>query len=255
MKRSLAFAAVLLCSALPTEAAAAETATDFPIWIELDKPQRVTVVIEDAAGRRVRNLVAETQLPAGRNRLSWDGFDDGNRHAGGDLIRQRVAPGTYRARGLSHDGIKIIHEFTANSGGNPPWPTKEKTGAWLADHSMPMSALFLPAGSGSPHGSGRSQVLLSALVAEAGAPFVWVGTDGTTYQRNLVFGWDGAIALARDAGNKVREDVYAYGIIASERTGCPRPRCAWAGAPICSASSKIARGQTIYNLFTDAHTF
>ena len=50
MKRSLAFAAVLLCSALPAEAAAAETATDFPIWIELDKPQRVTVVIEDAAG-------------------------------------------------------------------------------------------------------------------------------------------------------------------------------------------------------------
>ena len=46
MKRSLAFAAVLLCSALPTEAAAAETATDFPIWIELDKPQLVTVVIE-----------------------------------------------------------------------------------------------------------------------------------------------------------------------------------------------------------------
>ena len=216
--RSLALAFALICSALPTTVAAAASTTDFPIWIELDKPQLVTVVIEDAAGQRVRNLVAETQLPAGRNRLSWDGFDDGQRNAGGDLIRQRVAPGTYRARGLSHDGIKIIYEFTAYSGGNPAWPTKEHTGGWLADHSMPMSALFLPAGSGSPYGEGKSQVLLSALVAEAGAPFVWVSTDGTTYQRNSVFGWDGAIALARDAGTKGRDDVYAYGIIAGEKS-------------------------------------
>ena len=209
--RSLIFLSVIFLSSIGV-------AADFPIWIELDKPQLVTVVIEDAAGQRVRNLVAETQLPAGRNRLSWDGFDDGQRDAGGDLIRQRVAPGTYRARGLSHDGIKTIYEFTANSGGNPPWPTKEKTGGWLADHSVAMSALFLPAGSGSPHGGGKSQVLLSALIAEAGAPFVWVGTDCTTYHRNSVFDWDGAIALARDAGTKVREDVYAYGIMAGEKS-------------------------------------
>ena len=81
-----------------------------------------------------------------------------------------------------------------------------------------MSALFLPADSGSPHGGGKSQVLLSALVAEAGAPFVWVGTDGSTYQRSSVFGWDGAISLARDAGTKSRDDVYAYGIIAGEKS-------------------------------------
>ena len=205
-------------SALPTKAAAAEATKDFPIWIELDKPQLVTVVIEDAAGQRVRNLVAEMQLPAGRNRLSWDGFDDGKRNADGDLIRKRVAPGSYRARGLSHDGIQTIHEFTAHSGGNPGWPNKEHTGGWLADHSAPMSAVFLPAGSGSPHGGGKSQLLLSALVAEAGSPLVWVGTDGITYHRKSLFGWDGAISLTRDGGTKGRDDVYAYGIIAGEKS-------------------------------------
>jgi len=215
--RSLALASLLICSGLVSEVAAAEITTDFPIWVELDKPQRVTVVIEDAAGQRVRNLVAEMQLPAGRNRLSWDGFDDGERNADGDLVRKRVAPGTYRARGLSHDGIKTVYEFTAYSGGHPAWPNKERTGGWLADHSAPMSALFLPADSGSPHGGGKSQVLLSALIAEAGAPFVWVGTDGSTYQRSSVFGWDGAISLARDAGTKGRDDVYAYGIMAREK--------------------------------------
>ncbi len=218
MKRSLALASVLICPFLPTQSAAAEATSDFPIWIELEKPQMVTVVIEDAAGQRVRNLVAEMQLPAGRNRLSWDGFDDGERNADGDLIRKRVAPGTFRARGLSHDGIQTIYELTAYSGGSPGWPTKDHKGGWLADHSPPMSALFLPAGSGSPHGGGTSQVLLSALVAEAGSPLVWVGTDGTTYHRKSLFGWDGAISLARDAGNKGRDDVYAYGIIAAEES-------------------------------------
>ena len=47
--RSLALAAVLICSARPTTAAAAASTTDFPVWIELDKPQLVTIVIEDAA--------------------------------------------------------------------------------------------------------------------------------------------------------------------------------------------------------------
>lgn len=54
--RSLALAAVLIGSTLPTKAAAPEPPTDFPIWIESDKLQRVTVVIEDAGGQRVRNL-------------------------------------------------------------------------------------------------------------------------------------------------------------------------------------------------------
>ncbi len=214
--RILALAFFLFCSALPTTVSAAEVATDFPIWVELDKPHVVTVVIEDEAGLRVRNLVADMQLPSGRNRLSWDGFDDGKRTAEGDLIRQRVAPGTYRARGLTHDGIKTVYEFTAYSGGNPAWPNQEHTGGWLADHSPPMSALFLPPGCGSPHGGGKSQILLSALVAEAGSPFVWVGTDGSTFHRKSVFGWDGAISLARDVGTKGRDDVYAYGIMAHE---------------------------------------
>ena len=190
---------------------------DFPIWVELDKPQLVTVVIEDAAGLRVRNLVAEMQLPAGKNRLSWDGYDDGKRNAGGDLVRQRVKPGSYRARGLSHDGLTLTYEFTVYSGGNPPWPTKDFTGGWLADHSCPLGAVFLPAKSGSPYGAGAPQVLLTSLVAEAGSPLVWVGLDGQTLQRRHVWGWDGAIAAARDAGSKASPDIYAYLVMAWDK--------------------------------------
>jgi hypothetical protein len=207
--------------------AASEAATDFPIWIELDKPQLVTVVIEDAAGNRVRNLVGEMPLPAGKSRLSWDGYDDGvqetpfrQRHdqkPSGDLTRTRVKPGTYRARGLVHDGIEVTYEFTAYSGGNPPWPTKELTGAWMADHSCPLGAVFLPAGSGSPYGEGKAQVLLTSLIAEAGGPLVWVDLDGKTLHRRQLWGWSGANAAAYDAGTKAVPEYYAYLTLGGEK--------------------------------------
>jgi hypothetical protein len=52
-------------------------------------------------GIRVRNLLAETQLPAGDNEFVWDGYDDGVRNADGDILRTRVPPGTYTVRGLT----------------------------------------------------------------------------------------------------------------------------------------------------------
>ena len=61
--RSLGLTSVLICSAFPDKVAGSESTTDLPIWIELDKPQLVTVVIEDAAGQRVRNLVADRSHP------------------------------------------------------------------------------------------------------------------------------------------------------------------------------------------------
>jgi hypothetical protein len=39
----------------------------------------MTLVIEDAMGRRVRNLVSETPFPAGANTVYWDGLDENGR--------------------------------------------------------------------------------------------------------------------------------------------------------------------------------
>jgi hypothetical protein len=217
--RSLVVLLCLLAIATADRSQAADggpspVAADLPIWIDVEKPQLVTVVIEDADGIAVRNLAAELHLPAGRHRLSWDGYDNGQRNAAGDLVRNRVAPGTYRARGLTHDGLTLVYEFTVYSGGNPPWPNQSKTGGWLADHSSPLGAVFLPANSGSPYGDGAPQVLLTALVAEAGSPLVWVGLDGQTLQRRQVWGWDGAIAAAYDSGKPADPEIYAYMVLA-----------------------------------------
>jgi hypothetical protein len=77
------------------------TESGIPIRFPLDKPAYVTLVIENAAGKRVRNLIAETRLPAGNNVITWDGYDDGTRDEKGNLVRRRVAAGQYRVRGLN----------------------------------------------------------------------------------------------------------------------------------------------------------
>ena len=47
-----------------------------PVRFTLDAPGYVTLVIESADGRRVRNLVSETPFPAGPNTVWWDATDD-----------------------------------------------------------------------------------------------------------------------------------------------------------------------------------
>lgn len=72
------------------------------IAIELTQPMdgKVTMVVEDAAGRRIRNLVAGIAAAEGDLRLVWDGRDeDGN----------FVTPGDYRWRSAHHPGIAATY--------------------------------------------------------------------------------------------------------------------------------------------------
>jgi hypothetical protein len=108
--------------------------TEGPVSLEYKIPADgyVTLVIEDQDGRRVRNLMADYPRRAGRNVDYWDGRDNQGR---------LVQPGTYRVRGLYHGEIDIRYEFSYGSPGNPPWPTGDSQGAWLANHTNPMDVL------------------------------------------------------------------------------------------------------------------
>lgn len=192
--------------ALATPAATSVIESGIPITFELATPQYVTVVIEDAAGKRVRNLVSETRMPAGKNRIVWDGYDDGMTKDG-VLTRHRVQPGVYHARGLTHDGLKTIYEFPVYSGGNPPWKTEDDRGAWPADHSEATGVAFIPAGD-SPYGSGKPQMLVTALCGECNPPVALVGLDGETYLHKDFWGWDGGESAATDSG-KLRNTRHA----------------------------------------------
>lgn len=111
-----------------------------PVKCKLEIPKqakRFTAVIEDLKGRRIRNLVADCppadyatgETPSGYSvTVPWDGKDDS------DNI---VAPGSYRVRGLWHEGLDATYDFTFYNPGTPPWPTADARGSWGSNHCKP----------------------------------------------------------------------------------------------------------------------
>lgn len=192
----------------------AEEHPPIPVRFKLAEAGKVTLVIETADGRRVRNLIAETDFPAGEHTVWWDGADEsGEVRADPDGIHrphgQLVEPGTYHARGLVHGGIDLIYEFSVYTPGSPPWKTADGSGRWLADHSPPNDVLHLPARGGTP-----ARMLITSFVAEGGDGLVFTDLDGRK-RRGLRWvggAWTGALHAARDAGPLADPEVLAYAI-------------------------------------------
>ena len=160
----------------------AELHPPIPIPFTLPAAGYVTLVIDDASGKRVRNLVSETRFPAGANVAWWDGADDlgrdvdAARHGLYHIPEQSVAPGEYTVRGLFHEGINLRYEMSVYNGGNPHLGTADTSGGWLTNHTPPRLILFVP-GAKSP--TTQPLVYIGSPVAEGyGAGLAWVGLDG-----------------------------------------------------------------------------
>jgi len=201
-------------SAVPPAAVAADP-PPIPIPFTLDRPGFVTLVIDDSDGKRVRNLVSETRFPAGKNIAWWDGMDDlgrdldAPRHGVYRLPAHLVAPGTYRVRGLVHQGIDLRYEFSVYNAGTPAWPTADRTGGWLTNHTPPQAAVFVPAETAP---GGKPLVYLGSYVSEGGDGLAWVDLAGRKQGGVGWVGgtWTGAPFLARDAGPQRVATTFAY---------------------------------------------
>lgn len=186
-----------------------------PVRFTLKTPGYVTLVIEGMSGKRIRNLVSETYFPAGANVAWWDGTDDLGRdldaakHGLYKIPAKFVQPGQYKVRGLVRSAINLSYEFGVYTAGSPPWPTVNHSGAWLSNHSPPMSALYVP-GENSP--SAKPAILLGSYVSEGRDGLAWVDLDGRKQGgRGWIGGtWTGAPYLARDSGPVAVAGVYAY---------------------------------------------
>jgi len=199
--------------ARPAKTAAASDL--IPIRFKLSEEGFVTLVIDDQNGRRVRNLVSETKFPKGDNVVWWDGTNDlgrdpdGARHGVYHIPPESVVPGTYTVRGLWRQPIVPRYEFSIYTTGNPPWSTVDHTGAWLANHTPPMAAMFVPPNQ-SPTGS--PLVFLGCYVTEGPDGLAWVDLNGTKRGGLKWVGgnWTSAPYLARDAGNAAASNVSGY---------------------------------------------
>jgi hypothetical protein len=188
-----------------------------PIAVPFTMPEAgyVTLVIEDAQGRRVRNLVGDTWFAAGPQVVWWDGLDESgtndgrfNAHRNHKNLGAPVAPGRYSVRGLFHGPLPLRYELSVYSPGTPPWMTGPQpeagSGGWLADHTNPQAALFLP--------GPTPRMLLASPIAEGGHGLIWTDLAGRKLAgRRWVGGsWTGASHLARDGGPRAARGVSAY---------------------------------------------
>ena len=171
-----------------------------PVRFKSDKDGYVTLVIEDEAGNRLKNLVFDHPVNPGDNVVYWDG----------STLNGVVAPGNYKVRGVFHSGITPRLEYSIYSPGTPPWPTADGTGGWLADHTAPASALFVPDGSPWPVKDNRPVMMLGSDAGEAGHALVWTDLDGNKLGGTKIRGWNGGIAMARDIGTQKNSDHVAY---------------------------------------------
>jgi len=194
--RLVAFSAAALASfgALPavSQVASAEEATSRGAGCEvayrLEQPGYVTLAIDDASGRRVRNLVSCGWREAGRQADWWDGLDD---------TGKPMPKGGYRWKGIVHRGIGSYFIGAFNSPGDPPWVTAQTpaqrgirvggSGGWLSDHERPHCAY-----------ADGSRIYFGAEIAEAGHSIMELDGDGRKLWGTLWLGLSGASAIAKE---------------------------------------------------------
>jgi hypothetical protein len=176
-------------------AGGAANASRLEFVFDLERDGFVTVVVEDTAGLRVRNLISEVPLDSGEHVVIWDVttdsvlVDDSLK----GVAPERSAPlvkGTYRLRGLIRDRVDLRYQFTVYNPGTPPWETIDGSGQWLADHSAPAGAVYVPE---------SDEVIITAEVSESSAGMIWLDSTGRkTFEIDNVVGWDCPTVMTHD---------------------------------------------------------
>ena len=107
-----------------------DTYGSMPISYELKEKRDVTIAIDDASGKRVRNLFGQYPRDSGTITDKWDCLDDNG---------NPVKPGKYKATIVHHLPIQLKFYNSCYSSATPPWPTDAGVKLWGANHGYPTS--------------------------------------------------------------------------------------------------------------------
>ena len=108
-----------------------DTSGPIPISYTLDADRDVTIAIDNAEGKRVRNLFG--QFPRSKGKLTdyWDGLDDHGKP---------VPPGEYTVTVVDHEPFRLRLYNSVYNAATPPWPTDTGRKIWGSNHGNPMTA-------------------------------------------------------------------------------------------------------------------
>ena len=98
---------------------------------DLPDDREVTVAIDDATGKRVRNLFGEYPRSKRANKELWDGMDDDGKP---------VPAGKYTATVVDHKPVEVKFVNSLYSAATPPWATENGRRLWGSNHGNPSSA-------------------------------------------------------------------------------------------------------------------
>jgi hypothetical protein len=150
---------------VPDAVLAAQEKPPFILPYTLPQAGKLTVAVNDARGRRMRNVIANDERPAGAGEERWDLKDEDGKF---------VAPGRYEMKAITHPALEMRYEMTAypNVGtlfpDRTPWMNSVSgPGGWLADHSPPRSACVA-----------GDKVYFGAPVAESGVSLIECDLSG-----------------------------------------------------------------------------
>lgn len=179
-----------------------------PVAFSLTVPpghSSVTVVIDDAHGVRVRNLLEGATLaqlgaqPSDQPQalaLEWNGLDD---------RAQPLPDGEYTVRGLTTVPARLTYDYSWLGPGTPPWEFYKDSG-WGGDHEFPHAVACLR-----DPGRGSWRVVAGGRIAEGGSPgFVLNEQDRKCHAFGN--GWTGpsALACADNRGTRVERVTFAW---------------------------------------------
>ncbi|MBM4038782.1 MAG: hypothetical protein FJ290_09725 [Planctomycetes bacterium] len=162
------------------------TPPPFAIRYALPEDLTVTVAVNDAQGRRVRNLATRAERKKGENAETWDLKDERGTF---------VAPGTYEWKALTWPALQLHYVMTpypnveAHAPDNSPWLNGASgPGGWMADHTPPCCVTTL-----------GDLVFLGAGCAESGVSFIACDLEGRKrWGIHSFAAWSGPHRMAAD---------------------------------------------------------
>ncbi|MGB2613808.1 MAG: PQQ-binding-like beta-propeller repeat protein, partial [Phycisphaerae bacterium] len=160
-----------------------------PIAVTLAEDGYVSVVIKDAGGTVVRELLTATFMTKGTHEVKWDALGTPNWRTPGEP----VAPGAYTWSAIYHTGIGLRLKGWACNSGITPWDYPAGKGNWGGDHGIPVACA-----------ADESKVYLGWSGAEAGKALLACDLDGKVQWNNTHGGIAGASLVAVDG-----DTVYA----------------------------------------------
>ena len=166
-----------------------DTYGSVPLAYSIPSDRDVTIAIDNAQGRRVRNLFGQYPRAKGDVTDFWDCLDDdGN----------PVPPGKYNVAIVHHDPVSIKFFNSVYNSATPPWNTENGSKLWGANHGHPTSVAT----------RGDKTVL------------IFTGTEGGSGMQRID---DDGIILWADHNEFIDgtiDDTYSYGLSRSAWQSC-----------------------------------